>query len=67
MSGSRLIKDNSCILKDVDGDKFTSGVVFGLASEVLQDFELISSGQWIYHQNLRLRKNPLASYGHTLP
>ena len=40
MSGSSVIKDNSCILKDFDGNKFTSGVVFVLDSEVLQGFGL---------------------------
>ena len=35
-----MIKDNSYIFKEVDGDEFTSGVVFGLDSEVLQGFGL---------------------------
>ena len=40
MSGSSVIKNHSCILKEVDGDKFASRIVFGLNSEVLQDFGL---------------------------
>ena len=40
MSGISVIKDNSCILEEVDRDKFTSGIVFGLGSEVLQGFVL---------------------------
>ena len=35
MSGKVLIKDDSCILKEVDEDKSTSGIVFRLNSEVL--------------------------------
>ena len=40
MSGSSVIKDNSCILKEVDGDKFSGRIVFGLDSEVLRSFRL---------------------------
>ena len=40
MSGNSVINDNSYILKEVEGDKFTSGVIFGLDSKVLQCFGL---------------------------
>ena len=38
MSGSIAIKDDSCILNKADGDKFTSGILFILDSDVLQGF-----------------------------
>ena len=37
MIGSSIVKDNSCILKKIDGDEFTSEIFFGLDSEVFQD------------------------------
>ena len=40
MSGSSVTRDDSCIIREVDEDKFTSGILFGLNSEVLQGFRL---------------------------
>ena len=40
MSGRSVIKDDSFILKEIDGDKFTSGIIFKLDSKVLQWFRL---------------------------
>ena len=40
MSGRSVIKDSSCILKEVDGDKFTGGIVFRLNIEVLRGLRL---------------------------
>ena len=40
MSGSSIVKDNSFVLEEVDGDKFSSGGVFIMDSEVFQGFIL---------------------------
>ena len=40
MSGSSVIKDDRCILEEVDGDKFSSEIFFRLDSEALQGFIL---------------------------
>ena len=40
MSESSIVNDNIYLLEEIGGDKFSSGVVFRLDSEVIQGFRL---------------------------